>query len=283
METNRFIYPRPGFLGATLNWLANSRALASARRAALSRLPYMKLESDVVDVVYLNWVIPTYLAMCAVPAGVRLIEKNGTTIVTVLTYRHGNFGPSFLGPLRKIFPSPLQSNWRLYLLECPAGTQVNRTVLFIKNIFNSAMHSVGSRAFSDVLPSHVAESLKHEKHGSIYITRIEGGSGSAPGFSCITQVAGSKRLPAEFQRFFPSWEEAITQLSLQDSAICAVEGLDRMAQGGIDIPIDTGNIIPLEASEYVAGPYLTSLGAAGKPFCFAVPHVRFRALWERLV
>lgn len=54
-----------------------------------------------------------------VPPGVSLIQKGGHTLLTVLTYRHGHFGPAFLGPLRKLLPSPLQSNWRVYL--APGG------------------------------------------------------------------------------------------------------------------------------------------------------------------
>ena len=54
-----------------------------------------------------------------VPPGVSLIQEGGHTLLTVLTYRHGHFGPAFLGPLRKLLPSPLQSNWRVYL--APGG------------------------------------------------------------------------------------------------------------------------------------------------------------------
>ena len=109
---NLFRHPGTGLLARICNWLANCQPVLGLRRAILSRLPFVRLESDVVEVVYLNWLVPSALAAPHVPPGVTLHERNGQTILTVLTYRHGHFGPAMLGPLRKLFPSPLQGNWR---------------------------------------------------------------------------------------------------------------------------------------------------------------------------
>lgn len=283
MDPNKFYYPKPGILGATLSAIANSRLLGSVRRAILSHLPFVRLESDVRDIVYLNWVVPSELVRAHIPRGVQILEVGGATILTTLTYSHGGFGPSIFGRLRRFFPSPLQSNWRLYVSEASSGVGAAKKVLFLKNIFNSIIYAVGTRVFSDALPSHMAPDFKHHKQGNHYITEIKAGQGSAPELSCITEGAEAKELPSEFQRFFASWEEAIEYLCIQDSAICGVPGINRIAQAGIDLPIDTSLVVPLKAVDYTAGAYLESLGADSIPFCFAVPRVKFKVLWERLL
>jgi hypothetical protein len=163
-----------------LNLIANSKLLAAIRRAIFSRLPFIQLESDVSNVVYLNWVIESSIAVNQIPQGVSLIEKNGKTILTALTYNHGHFGPSFLGRFRQLLPSPIQSNWRFYVSGLPNDNGATKVVLFIKNTFNSAIYSVITRVFSDALPSHLAKRLEHTKHGGAYTTKIESDQGSAP-------------------------------------------------------------------------------------------------------
>lgn len=283
MENNRFIYPRSGPFGKLLNLIANSAFIASVRRAMLSRLPFLKLESDVVNIVYLNWVIPKSLAMAQVPAGVELAEKEGKTIFTVLTYVHGHFGPVGLGPLRKAMPSPLQSNWRLYVSSFAGQGPCKATVLFIKNIFNNPLYALGSRLFSDALPSHVAASFQHEHEESKYITDIRSGIGSSPELSAAVVATDQRQLPPEFRPFFNSWQEAILNLCQQESAICKVEGAGYLAQAGIELPIDLSTVIPAVVDRLSVGEYLENLGAVEAPFCFVVPSVKFRVLWEHIV
>ena len=280
---NKFIYPADGLVARFLNAIANSRVLTSTRRAIFSRLPFMQLESDVHEVVYLNWVIPAELARTATPDGVQLWNHDNRTILTVLTYRHGHFGPSFAKKLRRVFPSPLQSNWRFYVSKIGSEAPALKTVLFIKNIFDSTVYSLGSRIFSDALPSHVAKEFTHVRQGSEYVTQIESGIGSAPSFQSLARTSENQILPVEFELFFSNWSDAIAQLSQQDSAICQVEGTHQIAQAGIDLPIDLSSVIPLESVEFTAGEYLQSLGVTGKPFCFAVPSVKFKVLWEKVL
>ncbi|MBQ0752980.1 MAG: DUF2071 domain-containing protein [Gammaproteobacteria bacterium] len=265
-----------------LNLIANSELLAAIRRAILSRLPFMQMESDVSNIIYLNWVIESRVSVEQIPQGVSLIEKDGKTILTALTYNHGHFGPSFLGRIRKLLPSPIQSNWRFYVSGFPNDNGATKVVFFIKNTFSSVIYSVITRVFSDALPSHVAKLLQHTKQGGAYTTRIESGKGSAPELFSVVKETDRKVLPPDLERFFSSWGEAVSVLSLQDSAICPVEGLSVVAHAGISLPIETSNIVPLEVMEYVPGEYLKSLGATGQPFSYLVPNVKFRVLWEKL-
>jgi hypothetical protein len=124
--------------------------------------------------------------------------------------------------------------------------------------------------------------MQHIKQDRTYITKIESGQGSAPELFSIVKEISTKQLPSEFSRFFSAWDEAVSALSLQDSAICSVAGLSMVAHAGISLPIDTSSIVPLEVSEYSPGEYLKSLGATRKPFGYLVPKVKFRVLWEKL-
>ena len=116
---NQFQSPRRSPIHWLTAALSNSKLLARSRRKFTSFFPFLKLRSDVKDVVYMNWILEVDKVRHFIPDGLELWEKDGKTLFTILTYRHGSFGPSFLGPFRRLFLSPLQSNWRLYLKSAP--------------------------------------------------------------------------------------------------------------------------------------------------------------------
>lgn len=270
--TNEYVHPTPGLPGRLLARLVNSRRIASARRAVLSRLPFLTLESDVRDVVYLTWMMDGATAQAMVPAGVRLWQRNGLTPFTILTYRHGHFGPALAGPARQLLPSPLQSNWRFYLEE-PGK------VYFVRNIMDSTLHALGTRIFSDILPTHLPARFAHARDGEEYTTLIEPGAGSAPLLEARTCVSARRDLPADMADAFANWDEAISFLACQHTAMIEVPGLGRMAESEISLPIPLDEVLPMEAASVscpMAGAY------ARTPFCFAVPRVRFRVLSEAL-
>lgn len=282
MLDNRFVPPDRSLAGRALAALANSGWIAAIRRATLGRLPFVRLESDVTRVVYLNWIVALDAVAAFVPEGVELETRDGKVVLTVLTYTHGNFGPACLGPLRRWFPSPLQSNWRLYVARIDGRQPAPRTVLFMRNVFDGMLHAVATRIFSDAMLAHAAASFEHREVGGAISTRIEAGSGSAPELACVTAPACRGEVPAEFAPFFPGWDEAMAALCLQDSAITPVATIGRVAQAGIDLPIQLQDVAAMTAVSYEPGPLLRSLGATSMPFCFCVPGVRFQALWERL-
>jgi len=282
---NTYRHPRRGLPARLFNLLANARALARVRRAALSCLPFPVLESDVRDVVYLTWMLDVEVVQPFVPAGVRLWQHEGLTPLTVLTYAHGHFGPSRLGPLRSVCPSPLQSNWRLYVDELPGGRPASRTVLFLKNIMNSTLYALGTRVFSDALPTHLASSFHHVCQGNMFSTQILGGQGSAPGLSYRGQLSQDQHLPASFARAFDSWFSAVEFLGCQEAAITPVAGSGRLAYAQIDLPTDLELVRPctIQAESFEC-PFLQKLGAQpDAAFGFVLPRVKFRALSETLL
>ncbi|WP_455289621.1 DUF2071 domain-containing protein [Cupriavidus necator] len=281
---NAFVHPSASLAGRLANRIVSNRPLLRARRALLSRLPFLQLASDVENVVYCTWVVDVAAVATLVPRGVTLANRDGRTLFTTLTYAHRHFGPSIAGPLRRVFPSPLQSNWRLYLDALPGGTPVNGTVLFVKNVFDHPLYALGSRLFSDALPSHLAQRFTHTVQGDRYDTLLSGGGGSAPDLCCTAQVTEDRTLPDAFAPFFDGWREAVAFLSLQHAAIARVEDCGRLVYALIDLPINIDLVRPLQTTGPVGGgDFLARIGVTGEPFCFVVPKVAFRVLSERLL
>ena len=282
-----YVHPRAGAFGRLLGALANSRAIATARRALLSRLPFPVLESDVRDVVYMTWMVDAARAAVHVPRlpdGLSLWTANGLTPFTILTYRHGHFGPSLLGPLRALCPSPLQSNWRLYLRGSTADVPAAPTVLFVRNVMDSLVYALGTRLFSDALPTHLAASFEFDGTPARGSLAVHSGAGSAPGLQAAWAATVDRTLPPAFAAAFADWPAAIDYLTLQDAAIAPVPHLGRLALAEISLPADVGSITRITLDDARFGcPFVESLAPAGPPLCFHLPNVRFRALSERIL
>lgn len=281
---NAFVHPSAGPIGRLANRIVASRPLLRARRALLSRLPFLQLASDVENVVYCTWVVDVTAVAPLVPHGVTLASRDGRTLFTTLTYAHRHFGPRLAGPLRRVFPSPLQSNWRLYVDTLPGGLPADGTVLFVKNVFDHPLYALGSRLFSDALPSHLAQRFTHTVQDGRHDTLLSGGGGSAPDLRCTAQATDERTLPDAFAPFFADWRDAVASLSQQHAAIAHVDDCDRVAHASIDLPIDVDAVRPLKTTGPVGGgDFLAEIGATGEPMCFVVPEVAFRVLSERLL
>lgn len=278
----RYTSPTPGIGGRWQTHLANAVVLKRLRRATLARLPFPVLESDVRDVVYANWVVPVAAVADHIPSGITVIENGGMTILTVLTYRHGQFGPVLAGPLRRCFPSPLQSNWRLYVDAIDGHAPSVPTVLFLANIFNTATHALGTRLFSDVMVAHHGGNFIHHCTPDGWISRVDRG-GSAPDWALGGRTAPVAVLPPAYTGFFADHRAALDMLCLQDAAIAPVADIDALAWSDIELPINVTTIVPLDATTFQSGEALRSLGATAMPFCFRIPGVRFRPLSERIL
>ena len=281
---NRFRPRRRGPMGLIFSAIVNSQVIARIRRVLTSIFPFVKLRSDVKNVVYMTWLVDVEKVKHFVPTGLKLWQKNGLTPFTILTYRHGSFGPSFLGPLRRLFFSPLQSNWRLYLESPPSNVPQISTVLFLKNIMNSIFYTFGTRVLSDVLATHHAKKFYHKQIEGGFETQIIPGIGSAPQLSSITKMTASKTLNSSFAEVFDSWEYAVEYLSLQDAAISYTDKDSIFAFSEIKLPIDLATIQPLEIiSNKFECPFMKQFSPYGEPLCFHIPEVRFLAISEQLI
>ena len=263
--------------------MLNARGLARLRYALLSRLPFPVLDSDVADVVYVTWMVDARAAQALLPGGLRVRQRDGKTPLTVLTYRHGHFGPALAGALRRLLPSPLQSNWRLYLDgPLPPDAPAN-TVWFLENMMDSGAYVAATRLFSDIMRTHRPARFVHGRVGDGLTTRIEPGAGSAPSFACTAVPAAQPVLPPAFAAAFGSWDDAVTMLACQDAALGWSARLGKLVLSHIDLPIPCGEVRPLVPAGPVACSLLDALPAAGEPLCFLVPQVPFRVLSETVL
>jgi hypothetical protein len=282
LQDNTYRHPRAGWPGRVLAALANCAHFASVRQAVMSRLPFLTLHSDVRDVVYVSWLVDAAAAQTLLPPGVALWQRDGKTPFTVLTYRHGHFGPALLGPLRRMLPSPLQSNWRLYLERTPAGAPAVPCVYFLKNIMASLPHALGTRLFSDILPTHLADNMTLDVTATQASCSIAGGAGSAPALDVQAAITAAHGLDADWQALFGNWHDAVAFLACQDAAIAHVPRNGKLVFGEIDLPVDVDQVQALTALRADCG-LLGQLPPMSKPFAFLVPKVPFKALSERLL
>lgn len=289
-DQNNFIHPSNTLWGHCCNLLLRTKSFAALRRSLLARLPYLKLRSNTCNIVYLNWLVNLDAFEDLIPQGISLEEKNGRALFSILTYQHGHFGPSFLGPLRSIFPSPLQSNWRFYLskdtqigYEHLARAQKPGVVLFVKNILNSTSYTLGSRLFSDGLPAHLAQTFQHTHSTNTYLTNICAGIGSAPELFVCCEKQENKELPPEFKAWFNDWDTALSYLCPQHSAIAYVPSIDRVAHAGIALPIKSGEAQALHVKQLKL-PFLSRERAnPSEPLAFVIPDVQLDVLWEHVL
>lgn len=245
-------------------------------------LPVPALISDVREVVYLSWWVDVRHAPPP-PPGHRLFVHDGRTPYTILTYRHGHFGPALAGPLRGLFPSPLQSNWRWYVVpdDAAAGSATPR-VLFDRNVIDSVAHAVGARLWSDAMQPHLAARFWHAVDADGGHTVIEPGQGSAPALQA--QVRPAEGLAAAWAAgAFTDAAQAMTFLACQEAAF-AVAPDGRLALTHIDLPITQAEVQPLRLEGAVTCPHLAAMGVdLADAFCFRVPQVPFRVVSERLL
>lgn len=282
MQDNTYRHPRAGWPGRLFAALANNTRLADVRHAILSRLPFLTLHSDVRDVVYVSWLVDAHAAQQLLPAGVSLWQRDGKTPFTVLSYRHGHFGPALPRPLRRLLPSPLQSNWRLYLEHTPPGAPALPCVYFLKNIMDSLPHALGTRLFSDILPTHLAHSMTLDVTPTQACCTIAPGAGSAPALAVLAERDATKTLDAGWPQLFGSWHDAVAFLACQDAAIAHVPRNGKLAFGEIDLPVDLDQVQALTPVQAECA-LLAQLPPVSAPFAFLVPRVDFKALSERLL
>jgi hypothetical protein len=275
-------------MGKALGSLLNSSSLAAFRRAVMSRMPFPILDSNVANVVYATWLVDADIAAAYAPAGAKLWVREGRTPLTILSYRHGHFGPRLVGPLRRLMPSPLQSNWRLYLSEPLPGAPDLPTVAFVHNAMDSLAHVIGTRLFSDALPSHWPARFELSVSDNIARVDIEPGSGSAQRLAMTLRRHGRPDLPQAWKGFFDNWRQAVAELASQEAAVVEVampmKSPPRTALARINLPVDVDLVEPLQLD--AAGldcPLLDAMNADSDALCFLLPQVDFSALSEALL
>lgn len=258
-------------VGLVLDLVANSRFA----RALVAWLPPFAMVSDITDVIYVNYVVDAERLAPLVPEGLEL-QRVGTGgrfgVFTFLTFRHGHFGPRFLGPLRRLLPSPIQSNFRIHVRHPGTGTA---GIHFVTPAITSTVYSFGARFMAEGMPIHVLAGAELRADGrGAYTVDLAPGDGSAPDARAELGLLEGVPETGPWSVAFQSFREMLAYVVPQDRALSTQPEMNRRTLQEIQLGI------PLEACEPLEGSVESRAAAAivgdAKPFCFRVPSVRFR-------
>lgn len=271
----RWHYPRRA-IGLLVNPLANSRFL----RALGELLPVLAFRSDIAGVIYSNYLVPADRVSSLVPPGLDLqrIGPDGrTAIFSILTYRHGHLGPRIAGPLRRLFPSPIQSNWRLYVVDPQTG---RRGVYFLTTAVAGLPQALGARFFSEGLPMHVPKSALLDKTpAGGWLLSLDPGSGSAPDLAALLQPREQWPTTGPWASAFASYEEMLAYCVPQDRAMTVQPWHAWVTRQEIELDIPLSTCQPLTGA--ISSRVVRELVGDAEPFSFIVPAVYFRFDAER--
>ncbi len=263
-------HPWRGVAGRALDVLANSRLL----RAYCEWLPPVAFVSDISDVIYVNYLVEAERLEPFVPVGLELqrVGRGGRyALFTHLTYRHGHFGPRLLGPLRRLLPSPVHSNWRIYVHDPHTGLP---GVSFVTNAINSTPHALTARLLSEGMPMHALKDAAVQV-GVDRACRVllDPGAGSAPDLRAVLH-GGEPILPGTpWNECFDSYRALLAYCVPQDRAFSSQPWYDRITRQEIalEIPLDSCEPLSGEVSSHAA----TVFVGDALPLCFRVARVAF--------
>ena len=267
--------PWPGLFGWACEVVANSRFL----RYGFEFVPALNLSSDVEDVVYVNYLVEAERVARLLPAGLELQLLGGGryTMVTVLTYRHGHFGPTLLGGLRRwVAPSPVQSNWRLYVREPVGGTD---GVYFLSTVISNTLMALTGRLIAYCVPMHRGLGMRVEVVGS----EVTLGIGTGGGFGLAARLRVSEAVwPAAgvWAECFGSFEEFAAYCVPQERTLYEQAWDGRITSQEITLGSAVG-VRMLGGT--VESATLAVLTGEAEAVCFLLPRVAFRLEGERVL
>lgn len=267
-------------LGRALDPLGNSRFV----RTLAEFVPSVAFRSEITDVIYVNYVVDAERLEALVPDGLalqRLGPEGRYAFFSFLSYRHGHLGPALLGPLRRLLPSPVQSNWRIHVRDPRSGTT---GIYFVTNAIDSTVHALSARMLSEGMPMHV---LSRGEVGVVgdgrYRLRLEPGAGSAPDAEADLRLAGALPDAGPWSICFASYAAMLAYCVPQDRAMSSQPWYGCITRQEIDLGI------PLNACEPLIGTVHSRAARAfvgdAIPFCFRVARVQFlfaREEYDRL-
>lgn len=265
-------HPGAGPLARAADALANSRLFG----ALLEPLPEVAMQSDITDVVYVNYLVLAETVAGFVPPGLelqRLGPDGRYALFTFLTYHHGHFGFSFLGPLRKLLPSPVQTNWRIHVRDPKRGYE---GIYFLTNAITHTVPALAARLLTEGMPMHVLArgEVAHTADGALRIT-LDPGAGSAPDATMtLRRAPGPPTLTGAWAACWPDFRSFLGYCVPQDRAMSSQPLKGRISRQEIALGI------PLEACEPLEGTVESraarAIAGEAAPLCFRVARVDFR-------
>ncbi|WP_309366695.1 DUF2071 domain-containing protein [Sphingobacterium sp.] len=258
----------------------NSSLLRKTKFALNKPFSMIKLKSEISHAVYLNWLIPVSKIQQFVPPEIELDIIDGCALFSVLTYRHGHFGPARLYHFKSFYRSPLQCNWRLYITQ--AERQFNEpTVLFLSNTMSSQVYGIGSRIFSGMMYTHHPLIFEHEYIGRQTQTKIIPGSSNSPDLEVVCHPCEHWDIPDKFRNISSSVSQLLNKIIIQDHALTPLgNGYFRMAD--IALEFNTKEIRPLKIKSFKSK-ILYDIVQDEVCFAFEIPSVTFFMHHEKTI
>jgi hypothetical protein len=273
----RWRHPAPAWLAVPLEIVANSRVM----QLLLEPLPVPEMRSDITGVVYVNYLVEAEKLAPLVPEGLalqRLGPGERYALLTFLTYRHGHFGFTFLGPLRRLLPALVQTNWRVHVRDPRTGREGIR---FITNAADRTVPALAARLFSEGMPMHVLRhaSLSRDDDGTVNLA-LDPGHGSAPDATATLRPARDgvgvyrdARWEGPWRACFEDFTAFLQYCLPQDRAMDAQPWRERVSRQEIQLGIPVRDCVALEGE--VRSEAARAIVGDAKPVCFLVPSVAF--------
>jgi hypothetical protein len=270
-----FRFPARGLFPRLFDLICNSRFA----RALIHLIPVLTMDSDITDVIYVNYLVeaPRLAPFEVAPLKLQTLGPDGRySMFTFLTFRHGHFGPRCFGPLRRLWPSPIQSNWRIYVYDPITG---KRGIQFLTIASSAKRYALAARLMAENVPMHVPASaaMRRTPDGMLHL-QIDPGEGSAPDIQATFQEIPQPALAPPWDLCFGTWREMLAYCVPQDRAMSAQPWLGRVARQEITLNI------PLETCRPLAGTVISKAASAivgnAAPVCFFVEQLSFRLLKE---
>jgi hypothetical protein len=270
-------HPSTSLLARPLDFLASSRLISSW----LEPLPIAVMESDIEDVVYVSYLLEAEKLEPLVPYGLTLdrIGPGGKyALFSFLTYRHGHFGFRFMGPLRKLMPSPIQTNWRIHVKDPRTGTA---GIYFVTNAIDYALPALAARLFTEGMPMHVfaRSSIVRDPTTGRIVLDFDPGAGTAPDAKASLVPCEAPELEGPWRETFGDYRGFLEYTIPQNRAMSGQPWHERVTRHEIELPVDLDKVEPL------AGQVESRAGAAivggERPACFRVAGLHFVFSAER--
>jgi uncharacterized protein YqjF (DUF2071 family) len=268
--------PREGAFGRAMTTAANSQFI----RKLCSLLPVLDFRSDITEVVYVNYLVEADKLAAWVPEGLslqRLGPEGRWAMFTFLTYNHGHFGPGLTGPLRTLFPSPVQTNWRTYVRDDRTGKE---GIYFVTNAVTTAMHALGARLMAEGMPMHLLATgeVSRTNAGAMRV-RLDPGRGTAPDAEIDLQPTTDRALTGPWAECFADYEAMLKYTVPQDRAMSTRPAERETVRQEIDLGIPVGSCEPLAGT--VKSVAARAIVGDALALCFRVPQVPFHFTGER--
>lgn len=256
-------HPWRGSFGRLLDLLANSRLL----RAYGEWLTPATILSDITDAIYINYLVEAERLEPFVPAGLELqrLGRGGRyALLTLLVFRHGHFGPRFLGPLRRLMPSPLGCNCRIYVYDPSSGLP---GVYFITNATDSTPCALAVRWLSEGMPMHpLRRAALHISEDRVCRIRLDAGGGSGPDVEAVLRLDAPTHLGSPWNECFDNYRALLSYCVSQDRAFSVQPWYGRITRQEVVLGIALENCEPLQGEVHSAAS--AALVGETVPLCF---------------